>query len=135
MPDRFDQHLAVAAQNSPRILLVNAALALHESHLQLLKSIPAKVETVSCPKEMYSHEAHDYALVILALHSKSRETAEAAHFARRKWTAARILLLDDESVVIDDWLYDERVDPFLHPAAVREAAMRLMTQEKYWSQA
>jgi len=82
--------------------------------------------------DLYRHEKRGYALVILALHSKSRETSEAAHFIRNRWSAARILLLEGESTAIDDWLYDERIDPYLHPAAVREAAKRLMAEEKYW---
>ena len=70
--------------------------------------------------------------MILVLHSRSGETAEAAHFVRHRWSAARILLLDGESDMIDDWLYDKRIDPHLHPATLREAAIQLMDAEKYW---
>jgi hypothetical protein len=129
--DRADQSLSVTAKEPPRILVVDAALALQDSHVLLLRSIPAIVEIVSSYFDMYLHEEHGYALVILALHSESRETAEAAHFVRRRWSAARILLLQDASATIDDWLYDERIDPRLHPAAVRETAIRLMTDYKY----
>jgi hypothetical protein len=97
-----------------------------------LRSIPAIVETLASCADMYLREEHGYALVILVLHSKSTETAEAAHFIRHRWSAARILLLDGESVMIDDWLYDERIDPNVHPATVRGAAIRLMTEEKHW---
>jgi hypothetical protein len=45
---------------------------------------------------------------------------------------SRILLLESEPAAIDDWLYDERVDPHPHPATVRDAAIRLMAEEKYW---
>ena len=44
-----------------------------------------------------------------------------------------ILLLKGESPSIDDWLYDERVDPRLHPVNVREAAIRLLARQKYWA--
>ncbi|MGA3132416.1 MAG: hypothetical protein ABSD59_16535 [Terracidiphilus sp.] len=135
IPDRVDRPPVLATQKPPRILLVNAALSLHDAQLLLLRSIPAIVETVASCADLYRHEERDYALVILALHSKSKETAEAARFVRHRWSAARILLLEGESAAIDDWLYDERVDPRLHPAAVREAAKRLMTKEKYWIQA
>jgi hypothetical protein len=57
--------------------------------------------------------------------------AEATHFVRRRWSAARILLLESESMVVDDWLYDERVDPALRPTAVRDAAIRLLAGHKY----
>jgi hypothetical protein len=79
---------------------------------------------------LYLHEQRDYALVILVLHCESRETAEAAHFVRHRWSAARILLLERESAMIDDWLYDERIDPRLQPATMCEAAIRLIAEEK-----
>jgi hypothetical protein len=126
--NRADQHLAVTGKKPARILLVDAALALQESHLLLLRSIPAIVETLTSCADMYLHEEHGYALVILVLHSKSRETAEAAHFVRQRWSAARILLFETESAMIDDWLYDERVDPHSHPAILLEAAIRLITE-------
>jgi hypothetical protein len=117
---------------APRILLVDAALALHELHLMLLRSIPAVVDTLISSADMYFHQGQAYALVILAFFPRSRETTEAADFVRHRWSAARILLLERESAMIDDWLYDERVDPHLHPATLREAAIRLTAQEDYW---
>jgi hypothetical protein len=129
---RANERHPAAAKTPPRILLVDAARALHELHLALLRSIPAFVELLPSCADMYLHREHGYALVILVLHSNSREITEAAHFVRRRWTAARILLLESESAVIDDWLYDERVDPHLHPATVREAAIRLVAGERHW---
>jgi hypothetical protein len=98
----------------------------------MLRSIPAIVETLASCAEMYLHEEDAFTLVILVLHPRSTETAEAAQFVRHRWSAARILLLERESAAIDDWLYDERVDPHMHPAFVREAAVRLITEENYW---
>lgn len=132
MLNRTDQPHVVARKKPARILLVDAAPALDEWHLLLLRSIPAIVETLASCADLYLHQEHGYALVILVLHSNSRETAEAAHFVRHRWSAARILLLEGESAMIDDWLYDERIDPHSHPAKVREAAIRLMNEEKYW---
>jgi len=132
MLNRVGQSAPVPAQQPPRILLVGAALARYELHLALLRSIPAIVESLDSCADMYLHEGSAYALVILTLRQQSRETAEAAHFVRRRWSAARILLLESESGVIDDWLYDERVDPDSYPATVRQAAIRLVTGEDYW---
>lgn len=128
--NRANQSL-VTAKEVPLILLVDEALKLHASHLKFLRSMPATVETLASCFDMYLHGGRGYALVILALHCESRETAEAAHFVRRRWSAARILLLERESAMIDDWLYDERVDPDLHSAKLCEAAIRLMAEEKY----
>jgi hypothetical protein len=116
----------------PRILLVDVALALYELHITLLRSIPALVEKLVSCADVYRHEEDAYALVILVLRPQAGETAEVAHFVRHRWSAARILLLESEFAVIDDWLYDERVDPHPHPATVRDAAIRLMTEEKHW---
>jgi hypothetical protein len=125
---RSDRQLVVNAKEPSRILLVDAARALHESHRLLLRSIPAVVNTLASCTDMYLHEENDYALVILALHSEWRATAEAAHFVRRRWIGARILLFEGRSAMIDDWLYDERVDPCVDPATVIEAAIRLMNE-------
>lgn len=131
-PKRAYQSLVVTAKKPPRILLVDAALALQESHLLLLRTIPAIVETLVSYADLYLHEQQDYVLVILVLHSKSSGSVEPARFVRRRWSAARILLVEDESAMIDDWLYDERIDPHSHPATVREAAIRLMTADGTW---
>lgn len=132
---RASRSLVVSARRQPRILLVDVALALNELHLELLRAIPAIVETLASCADMFLHEEDAYGLVILVLHTQPRETAEVADFVRHRWSAARILLLENESAVIDDWLYDERVDPHPHPATVRDAAIRLMTEERHWIQA
>jgi hypothetical protein len=124
--NRAEQDLVVTTKTPPRILLVDAALALLESHLLLVRSIPAIVETLASFADMYLHEERGYALVILALHPKSRESSEAAHFVRHRWSTARILLLASEPAMIDDWLYDDRIDPHLDPATICEAAIRLL---------
>lgn len=129
--NRAEVSLIGSAKEAPRILLVDATLALGEFHLECLRSIPSVVETLASCAEMYVHEGLGYALVILMLHTHSRETAEVAEFVRHRWRSARILLLESESPAIDDWLYDQRVDPRLHPTALREAAIRLVTQEEY----
>jgi hypothetical protein len=128
--NRADDSLPVTAKRPARILLVDTAATLHESHLLLLQSIPAIVETLPSCAEMYFHEKDGYVLVILALPPKSREIAKAADFVRRRWSTAKILLLKGETAMIDDWLYDDRIDPHLHPATVREAAIRLMPEDK-----
>jgi len=127
-----DKPLVICPKSLDRILLINAGLALGELHLALLRSIPAIVESLASCSDLYLHEGRDYALVILVLRPKSKEAAEAAQFVRHRWSSARILLLETESSTIDDWLYDARIEPHVSPAAVREAAIRLMGGEKGW---
>lgn len=124
--------LVFSAEKQARILLVDAALALYDLHITLLRSIPAFVQKLASCGDMYLHKEDAYALVILVFHPQARETSEAAHFVRHRWSAARILLLENESAVIDDWLYDERVDPHPNPATVRDAAIRLLSEEERW---
>ena len=127
--NRADVPFIVSSKKPPRILLLDATLALRKYHLDLLRSIPAIVETLASCADMYLHQEEAYALVILMLRAHSREVAEVAEFVRHRWRSARILLLESESPVIDDWLYDERVDPHLHPTTLRETAIRLLSQE------
>ena len=129
---RADRSLVVSANKPARILLVDAAFALHELHLMLLRSIPAAVETLASCADMYHLKERAYALVILVFPPKSRETTEAADYVRHRWSTARILLLESESAMIDDWLYDERIDRHLHPTTLREAAIRLIAGEECW---
>lgn len=128
MLKRADERFSAVAKKPARILLIDADLTLHESHLMLLRSIPAIVNTLPSCADLYLHEGNDYALVILVLHPESKKPAEAAHFVRHRWIGARILLLQGGSAVIDDWLYDERVDPHSNPATVLDAAIRLMAE-------
>jgi hypothetical protein len=125
-PNRADQPPTFSANTPARILLVDGSFILSESHLLPLQSIPAIVETLGSCADMYLHKGHGYALVILFLNCKPIETAEAAHFVRHRWSTARILLLESEPAMIDDWLYDERVEPHSHPAKLCEAAIRLI---------
>jgi hypothetical protein len=104
MLSRAGGSLVVSAMKPPRILLVDAALALGELHIALLRSISAFVEKLVSCADIYLHEEDAYALVIPVLHPQARETAEVAHFVRHRWSAARILLLKGESAVIYDWL-------------------------------
>jgi hypothetical protein len=130
--NRADRPLVVSAKRPPRILVVDAALALDGLHVELLRSIPAIVKSLASCADMYLHKEHAYALVILKLDPQARETAEATHFVRGRWSASRILLVESESAAIDDWIYDERLDPHLHPATVRETVIRPITEGEYW---
>jgi hypothetical protein len=131
MRNGAERSLGGIIEKPARILLVDGTHTLQDSHLLLLRSIPAIVQTLTSCADMYLHKEHGYSLVILALHSESRETTEAAHFVRHRWSSARILLLKGESAMIDDWLYDERIEPQSQPATVQESAARLMTKTAY----
>lgn len=127
---------ATAIRKADRVLLVSEAPIFLNLRALLLKSIPATVQCVESCHRLYGDGGRSYALIILALKPDSGETTEVALFCRRQWSTAKILLLAREDHTIDDWLYDERLDPLFNPAALLNAVKRLLTREpriRSWS--
>ncbi len=60
--NRHDVSPIVFAKEPPRILLLDATHAVRECHLELLRSIPALVETLASCADMYLHEEYAYSL-------------------------------------------------------------------------
>jgi hypothetical protein len=54
-----------------------------------------------------------------------KELIEAAHFIRRRWPTARILIVRPEEWWIEDALYDDRVVPDSNPELLLSAVERL----------
>jgi hypothetical protein len=54
-----------------------------------------------------------------------KELIEAAHFIRRRWPRARIVMVRAEEWWIDDALYDDRVVPDATPELLLSAVERL----------
>jgi hypothetical protein len=54
------------------------------------------------------------------------ELHEVAHFIRRRWPAARILIVRPEEWWLDDVLYDDRVVPGVNPELLLSAVERLL---------
>jgi hypothetical protein len=54
------------------------------------------------------------------------ELVEVAHFIRRRWPVAKILIVRPEEWWIDDALYDDRVVPGANPELLLSAVERLV---------
>jgi hypothetical protein len=76
--------------------------------------------------EIYQSVVFEHCEVAVFLDSLSeREFVETAHFIRRRWPLARILIVRLEEWWIDDTLYDERVVPGINPLSLLLAIERL----------
>jgi hypothetical protein len=50
---------------------------------------------------------------------------DAAHFVRRRWPEARVLIIRDDAQCIDDAMYDDRIAPGVNPERLLGAITRL----------
>jgi hypothetical protein len=76
--------------------------------------------------DLYKSETLEHCDVAVFLSTLSEpEFVEAAHFIRRRWPLARILIVRSEEWWIDDALYDERVIPAANPFSLLLAIERL----------
>ncbi len=77
-------------------------------------------------RDLYQADMHE-GCEIAVLHQtlSQKELMEAAHFVRRRWPLARILLVRVEEWWIDDALYDDRVVPGVNPELLLAAVERL----------
>jgi hypothetical protein len=110
-----------------QLLLVEADPGLCESRRLLLSSLGAQVHAVHCHLEVFHliGENH-YNLIVLDVLRDPEHASQVAEFARANWPAAKILLLGPGRGCLDDWLYDDLVDPYCNPAGVIEAAQSLL---------
>lgn len=71
--------------------------------------------------------AMDECCEVAVLHQtlSQKELIQAAHFIRRRWPAARIVIVRPEEWWIDDALYDDRVVPDANPELLLFAVERL----------
>lgn len=100
------------------------SLAAYERYLQ---ERGLALEVVSGCRDLYQTEMNDGCEVAVLHHSLSLdELNDAAQFIRRRWPAARILLIRPEEWWIDDALYDERLVPDSNPELLLSAVERLV---------
>lgn len=77
-------------------------------------------------KDLFQTEMNEGCEVAVLHHTLSQEELiEAAHFIRRRWPAARILIVRPKEWWIDDALYDDRVLPDANPELLLSAVERL----------
>jgi hypothetical protein len=77
-------------------------------------------------KDLFQTEMNE-GCEVAVLHQtlSEKELIEAAHFIRRRWPAARIVMIRAEEWWIDDALYDDRVVPDANPELLLHAVEHL----------
>jgi hypothetical protein len=115
----------MAARGS--ILLVEPDKQLCQSRALLLSILNLPIQKASGYSEVCSIPTSAvFSIIAISLNPREVEAAKIATYARGQWAAAKILLLGRLTEDFDDPLYDEIVDPNFNPAALVEAAKRLL---------
>ena len=115
----------MAARGS--ILLVEPDEQLRQSRALVLSILNLPIQQASGYSEVCSIPASTiFSIIAISLNQREVEAAKIATYARMQWAAAKILLLGRLMEDFDDPLYDEIVDPNFNPAALVEAARRLL---------
>jgi DNA-binding NtrC family response regulator len=110
-----------------QILLVESDPELRESRRLLLSSLRLPVHAVDCHLEVFRLlRENRYTLIVLGLLHDEEHASQVAGFVRANWPAAKILLLGRGCGHLDDWLYDDIVDPCCNPAGLIQSAQRLL---------
>jgi hypothetical protein len=109
------------------VLSIGAAATpslIYESYLQ---DRGYAIAALSRHEDLFNTEMRE-GCEVAVLHQSlsSDELIEAAHFIRRRWPAARILIVRSEEWWIEDALYDDRVVPGAKPELLLSAIERLV---------
>ena len=109
------------------ILLVEASAELRDSRRLLLGILQHPVLSVACYVDVCKLPADsNCCLVAIDTRPHEHQAARVAAHVRKTWPLAKILLLGPPSEDFDDPLYDDSVDARCNPAAVVQAARRLL---------
>jgi hypothetical protein len=109
-----------------QVLFIGKAGPLNPNHYSVLEERGYVLAVVPAYYELYKTETYDSCEIAVLLPTLSEaELMEAAHLVRRRWPAARILIVRTEEWWIDDALYDDRVIPSANPELLLSAVERL----------
>jgi hypothetical protein len=121
LPGRWNTNLR------EQLLLIESDPGLCESRRLLLASLGVPVHAVHSHLEVFQQAGGNrYNLIVLDVLRDPEHAPEIAEFARVNWPEAKILLLGPGCGSLDDWLYDDLVDPYCNPAGVIESAKDLL---------
>jgi hypothetical protein len=109
-----------------RVLSIGAATVSNMIYERCLKERGHALATANDCKDLFRTEMNEGCEVAVLHQTLSQEElVEAAHLIRRRWPAARILIVRPEEWWIDDALYDYRVVPDANPEMLLTAVERL----------
>jgi len=109
-----------------RVLLVDSDPGLRDLSL-LLNSPQLFVDAVRGYSEVFRlGDENRYTVVVLSERRNDHQTFQIAEYVRTRWPDAKILILGDSCGDLDDWLYDDIVDPTCNTAGFIQAVQRLL---------
>lgn len=112
-------------KSSLRILSIGVAEPMHVASDIFLRQHRCEL-TAADYRELYALPTEETWEVAVLYHSLSQnEIRESAHFIRRQWPKARILIVHSGTPCMDDALYDDRVVPGVNPEELLAVVDRL----------
>jgi hypothetical protein len=109
-----------------RILSIGSEEPIHKAYDIFLRQHQCELEAAATYRELCAISAPERCEVAVLYHSLSQnEMRQSAHFIRRRWPEARILVVRSEATCLEDALYDERVTPGVNPELLLAAIDRL----------
>ena len=109
------------------VLSIGSAAISNMTYEKYLQERGHALAVISGYRDLFHTEMNDGCEVAVLHQSLSHdELVEVAHFIRRQWPTARILIVRPEEWWIDDALYDDRVVPGVNPELLLSAVERLV---------
>ena len=113
-------------KSSLRILSIGAAEPMRVAYDIFLQLHRCELASAADYRDLYALPTEEKWEIAVLYHSLSQEEMrESAHFIRRRWPEARILLVRSEVPCMDDALYDDRVVPGVNPEVLLAVVDRL----------
>lgn len=127
-PAARGQQVIVSAESRSAILLVEENDELRESRLKLLSLLDSSVQVADIGAALCECiQGDSFRLVVISVRSTA-ETERLAFTARRRWPKAKILLLGSTANDLQDFLFDNIVDPRCNPVGFVEISRRLLNE-------
>jgi hypothetical protein len=112
---------------TPKTLLVESDPEIRQSRQLLFASLGLSVHAVGCYPEVFQLLGENrYQLIVLDLLHNREDASQIAQLGRVRWPEAKILLLGYSCGSLDDWLYDDLVDPRRSSSTLVESVQRLL---------
>ncbi len=108
------------------VLLVGQDPEMSSTRLYLLNALNVTVTIATGYSEACSRpERSSYSVVAIGMRAGFEEARKMALHVRRSWPNAKILLLGESTLDLDDPLYDDIVDPAFNSAALVRSFLQL----------
>jgi hypothetical protein len=109
-----------------RVLSIGLEEPMHTAYDLFLRQHRCELAAAATYRELCTIPTQEVCDVAVLYHSLSQnEMRKSAHFIRRQWPEARILVVRAETTCLDDALYDERVSPGVNPELLLATVDRL----------